>query len=173
MSSIPVRTHTRKTSRGWPYAVRQHIRHRWVIPETRREVPFDEVSETNDFLTAAPTIQYIDPALIALTGNPKYDRQAINAFLRHELNADSTRRIQQRLRQGLEIDPIAIIINRKGEEIMFNGAHRSVGALAAGVRRVPVEVYMEDGEPFDPKAFARWKARQKRFVLARGQMRIA
>lgn len=161
MSTTRVRRHVRSSKRGWPYAVHQHLRHRWVLPSKRRSVPFDEVSGVR---LGKPTIRYVDPALIVLTGVTRWDRQTIDDFLRSEECGPDTVALRERLREGRPVDAISIRIDRHGVEHLFNGAHRSVAAICAGARRVPVEVYMEDGGPFREAAFRRWRAHQKKLI---------
>lgn len=180
MPETSVREHLRITARGRPYPVRRHRRHVYVLPKQRMTRSFDEVSE-EDFLDAygdqAPTIRRVDPQLVALTGHTASDRRTIADYLRDPSNADSTRAVRERLRRGLEVDPISIVIDRdSGDELEFNGAHRAIAAISSGVREIPVEVYMSDGGPFSDTAFRKWVRSQMKlrsYLREQGEARLS
>ncbi len=157
-----VRQHVNRPREGWPYAVRQHIRHTWVLPRQRLKPPIDE---TEFFPLSPPRVEEVDPALVVLTGKYDVDTHQLRDYLNPEYEGETTRRYIARLRHGEEMDAPTLVLNSKGEEVVGNGSHRSVAALAAGIRRMPVEFYSETGRAAPPAWVERWRKRQELRIL--------
>jgi hypothetical protein len=164
MTESVVRKHVRQPKGRWPFAVRQHVRHRWVLPERRTMPPFDEYGSEMG-MNWRPQIVEVDPALILLSGNPERDRKQLREFLSERGEGPTTRPYIQRLRAGLPMDPVEVGLNANGEEELFGGAHRTTAAIASGIRRMPVAFYdVETGGPASDRQISAWQRRAKRRI---------
>ena len=159
-----VRSHVNRPRGRWPYAVRQHVRHTWVLPDDRLRPSIDE---TEFEPQEPPRIEEIDPALYTLSGNPADDRSQIKDFMDLRYEGPATRDYAAKLRRGEPMDPPTVVLDSKGREILGNGGHRAVAALAVGIRRMPVEFYRDDGRAASAAMVARWKARVSARIRAR------
>ena len=124
--AFPVRAHPRKGTRG----VRQHAR--WVVPakfrpfvqKVPRETALSMTSEGIDGLKYRP----VGESMEHLMAGDLYDRMSVN-------------RVEQRLRKGLPLDPVQILSNEGGRQVILLDGHHRV--LAAQRAKVPYIYVME------------------------------